>query len=388
MIVPVLSRFAEIDSMDYHSIVTHPPHQEYLQSAVDRQTIPHAMLFWGPEGTGKLVTAIAFTQYILCSDKQSDGPCGSCGSCVKTAKLIHPDVHYVFPTVGAKTRSTDLYPQWREALENNPYLGLSEWMDIISGQNQQGNINSGDCHRIIEQLMLKSFEAHHKILIMWMAELLKREGNKLLKLIEEPPDETVIILIAEDRDAILPTILSRCQQLYFPPLTATVIADRAEKTLGLDAEKAKWVAAASQGNWNQAVQLVNGTYFNPVEWVQNWIKSAWSADHSNISDWAGEMARHSREEHKQFLRYLLNIWQKLFWLKWGIDFEAEPKELQLIKFLNTKIEFNELEVLVRQAEENLRAIERNANPRMIWMQATMTLRDALRKAHAAIRAQT
>lgn len=373
--------------MNFSDIIIQGDHHDYLQQAVDRQSLPHALLFWGPEGTGKLATAVTLTQYLLCHDKSDAGACGSCRSCVKTEKLVHPDVHFVFPTVGAKMKSTDFYPQWREALADNMYLSLQDWMEIISADNKQGNINASDCQRILEQLMLKSFEADHKILIMWMAEYLRKEGNKLLKMIEEPPADTLIILIAEDRDAILPTVLSRCQQLFFAPIAANAIADRAEKTLGVDAERAQWIAAASQGNWNQALQLARGTYYNPVEWVQDWIKAAWSRDPGRMAAWVNGIAGNSREEHKQILRYILNIWQKLFWLKWGVTFEAEPKEMQLVTFLNTKIEFNELETLVQVCEENLMAIERNANPRLVWMQSTLLLRNALIKEHAPLGAE-
>lgn len=350
--------------------------------------LPHALLFWGPEGTGKLASAIALAQYLLCRDKQTGGPCGECRSCLKTAKLIHPDMHFIFPTVGAKVRSTDLYPQWREALQENMYLNVQEWLLRISGDNKQGNINAADCQHILEQLMLKSFESRYKVLIMWMAEYLQKEGNKLLKMIEEPPQDTVIVLIAEDRDAILPTVLSRCQQLFFGPLSNELVTQALSEQEVVSDERSKWVAAASQGNWNLALQLAAGNYFNPVEWVQNWIRAAWSRNPAEMQNWVGAVAANTREQHKQFLRYLLNVLQKLFWLKWGIPFETETEEMKLVKFLNTKIEFNELEALVRLCEDNITAIERNANARIVWMDTTLKLRDALHQTNAGIRAGT
>jgi DNA polymerase III subunit delta' len=363
---------------------------DFLQQAVDRQSLPHAMLFWGPEGTGKLSAAIALSQYLLCTDRQSGGSCGVCRSCIKTEKIIHPDVHFVFPIVTSKDvdRSTDYYPQWRQAVSENRHLNLNEWLQYLTSDNKQLNISTKECHRIIEQLSLKAYEASYKIVIMWRVEYLGKEGNKLLKLIEEPQDNTIIILIAEDRNAILPTILSRCQQFYFRPLPTQVVTNALETKLGLDSNRARRVAASSHGNWNLAQKIAAETNFQPVEWMQGWIRAAWSRDLANIKAWAGDMAKNTREKHKQYLRYTIDVWQKLFWIKWGIDFEVNKDEEEMLKWLNTKIEFNELEALVILSESNVRAIVRNANASILWMDATMQLRTALTTTHGQLRAQT
>jgi len=376
--------------MRFSDIIASGDHIGFLQHAVDHQTIPHAMLFWGPEGTGKLSAAIALSQYLLCTDKQSDGSCGVCRSCVKTEKIIHPDVHFVFPIVTTKAlyRSTDFYPQWRQAVSENPHLNLNEWLLNVTSDNKQLNISTKECHRIIDQLSLKAYEGSYKILIIWMAEFLGREGNKLLKLIEEPQDNTVIILIAENRNAILPTILSRCQQFYFKPLPSELITNVLESNLGLDADRARRVAVSSHGNWNMALRIAEETNFRPVEWMQEWIRAAWSRDLVKIKAWAGDMSKKSREEHKQYLRYTIDVWQKLFWIKWGIDFEADKEEEDMLKWLNKKIEFNELEALVSLSERNVKAIRRNANASILWMDATMQLRTALITSHGQLRAQT
>ena len=237
--------------MHFKSIIASGNHMRFLQHAADHQTLPHAMLFWGPEGTGKLSAAISLSQYLLCTDKQSEGNCGVCRSCVKSEKIIHPDVHFVFPIVTSKEnyRSTDFYPQWRQAVSENPHLNVSDWLQFIASDNKQLNISTKECLRIIEQLSLKAYEGSYKILIIWMVEYLGKEGNKLLKLIEEPQDNTIIILIAEDRKAILPTIISRCQQFYFRPLASDLVKNMLESKLGLNTERARQVAASAHGNW-------------------------------------------------------------------------------------------------------------------------------------------
>jgi uncharacterized phage-associated protein len=147
------------------------------------------------------------------------------------------------------------------------------------------------------------------------------------------------------------------------------------------------VAASAHGNWNLAKKVAEDKNFKPVEWMQGWIRAAWSRDLVKIKAWSGGMAKNTREENKQYLRYTIDVWQRLFWIKWGIDFEVDKDEEEMLKWLNTKIEFNELEVLVGLSEKNVRAIIRNGNPSILWMDATMQLRTALTTTHGQLRAQ-
>lgn len=377
-------------TMHFKQILAPEGRLRELKNAVDHRTLPHAMLFWGPEGTGKLPSALALTQYLLCRDRQPEGSCGQCRSCVKTEKYVHPDVHFVFPIIktAKQFRSVDFYPEWREAIEQNPYLNVQDWFLAFGEEKKQLNIPSSECHRIIEQLSLRAYEGAHKVLIIWMAEYLGREANKLLKLIEEPQDDTHIILIADNRNAILPTVLSRCQQFYFSPLATSVIAGALESRLGLAPVEARQIAASSHGNWNLAQHIARKADFKPVEWMKGWIKTAWGRKHAEMRAWSAGMAKLGREENKQYLRYTIDVWQKLFWIKWGIDFEADPDEEEMLKWLNTKIEFNELEELVSLCEKNIGLISRNASAAILWMEATIKLRTALATTHGQLKAQS
>ncbi|HHS96139.1 MAG TPA: hypothetical protein ENJ45_06070, partial [Phaeodactylibacter sp.] len=199
--------------MLFDQVIGHRTLKAQLCRMAQNAQIPHAQIFFGPEGCGKLALALAFAQYVLCKNKSEADACGQCSACIKAEKLIHPDIHFSFPTVGTKMTSNHYLPQWRDALSQNPYLHANQWLQFIGAENKQGNINVDECNNIIKKLSLKTFEADYKIMIIWLPEYLGKEGNRLLKLIEEPPEKTLFILVAENQERILPTILSRCQLL-------------------------------------------------------------------------------------------------------------------------------------------------------------------------------
>ena len=368
----------------FDEIITHQAHLKFLQSAVDHGTLPHAVLLWGPEGTGALAAAIALSQYMVCQDRTEVGPCGVCKACVKSQKFMHPDIHFAFPTIGSKVTGDQLYPQWRSALTDNPHMGRHQWMDRIDGEGKQGNINVEDCQRMIGQLMLHRIEAECKILLIWLPEYLGKEGNRLLKLIEEPPENSYIFLVAENRDEILPTILSRCQQFYFPILPQTVIRDSLITHFDIGSDQAESIAAAAQGNWNAAMRLAQGSALNPVQWAQDWIKAAWSKDPAVIGQWAESAAKYSREETKQLLSYALGLLEKVLWLKYGKDFPSPEEERKLLGFLNTKLEQSELTTFIALCEENLRAVQQNASGRILWFHVTLVLQKILYTENAKV----
>jgi DNA polymerase-3 subunit delta' len=368
----------------FHEVITHTSHLKTLQSAIDRDAMPHAMLFWGNEGTGALAAAITVAQYLVCRDRSESGACGVCKGCIKSNKHMHPDIHYAFPTIGSKVTGDQLYPEWRAALSENPYMNRNQWLERIEAESKQGNINVEDIERIIGLLMLRPVEADCKILIMWLPEYLGKEGNRLLKLIEEPPMDSYIFLVAESRDDILPTILSRCQQFFFPPLSEELIAHGLMHQFQMDEQKAGWISAAAQGDWNTAIQIAQGVAINPIQGVQDWIKAAWSKDPGMISQWSEMASKYTREECKQLLNYILGLLEKVLWLKYGKDFEVAEEEKKLLVFLNKKIEQQELEQLVALCEENLRAIQQNANSRILWFHATLKLQKLLYAENALV----
>ena len=200
-----------------------------LRSAVAEGRVPHAQLICGGEGTGKLAVAIAYARYLCCTHRNGEDACGECPSCKKFDKLVHPDLHFAFPIYKKESTkpaySDDFIDKWRQAITDNPYLNLNQWMSHIGTENQQGLIYASQSEEIIRKLTLKSSEGSYKVMIIWMAEKMNGEcSNKLLKMIEEPPAQTVFLLIAENPDLLLPTIQSRVQRLPLRPVEEEVIA--------------------------------------------------------------------------------------------------------------------------------------------------------------------
>src|SRR3954464_2966187 len=260
----------------------------HLLEMVKQNRLSHALLFLGKEGSGALSIALAFAQYMVCdkiqnrqksaeaalplfglnassqqqtaNNNQQTDSCGECPSCVKAAKLIHPDVHFSYPVIpkksGDKPISTDYITEWREFVKLYPYGNAFDWLQFIGAENKQGNITAEECNDIIHKLSLKSFESGYKILIMWMPEYLGKEGNKLLKLIEEPPANTLFILVAENDDQLLPTILSRCQLIKIPSPSSDAIKEALMQKAGAASEIATQIAGIAEGNYREALQLL------------------------------------------------------------------------------------------------------------------------------------
>lgn len=199
--------------------------------------LPHALLFLGPQGSGKLSLAMALAQYLLCENPGADDACGQCNQCNKAGKLIHPDLHFSYPTIGTKAISDHFLVNWRQAMADNPYLDVNQWLQGIGAENKQGNITKEECVNIIKKLSLKTFENNYKVLIMWLPEFLGKEGNRLLKVIEEPPESTIFILVAEDQELILNTILSRCQIVNIKALSDEEVTEGLVQQQALAARK-------------------------------------------------------------------------------------------------------------------------------------------------------
>jgi DNA polymerase-3 subunit delta' len=206
--------------MQFKQIVGQSLIKQRLINSVKENRVSHAQLFLGPAGSGSLALAVAYAQYLSCEDKQADDSCGECSSCRKYQKLMHPDLHFSYPFFAKHKDDTAItfIEQWREAFIANPYLSLDTWRGYLEAENKQANINIAECHQIIKKLSFKPFESAYKILILWLPEYLDKEGNALLKIIEEPQPNTLFLLVAQNQDQILNTILSRTQLIKIPPL--------------------------------------------------------------------------------------------------------------------------------------------------------------------------
>ncbi len=343
---------------------------------VDEQRMPHALMLVGPEGSGQLALALALARYLLCEAPASGEPCEQCVQCRHSARYAHPDLHFSFPTVGSKATSDQYYSQWREAIKENPYLNVHQWLMQLNAENRQGNITRDECVHIVKKLSLKTFEGRYKILLMWMPEYLGKEGNRLLKLIEEPPPQTLFLFVAEKAELILGTILSRCQLIRLQPLRDEDIAQALQKHLGLDGPQAHMLAQIADGNYNKALQMAQHSTDSHSATLLDWLRKCYARRGAELVNWSQQVATWGREPQKNFLLYGLHFWREL--LAWQLSkgqaaLRLLPKEQETAKKMSQVISAPQIAAIAKLFDEAIFHIERNANAKIVFMDLSIQL---------------
>lgn len=353
-----------------------------LKDLVDNNRLSHAILLIGKEGSGALPIALAFASYIIEAEEKNTGTSAatlfgepappSFEATRKADKYIHPDIHFTYPVItkksGDKPISTDYISEWRNFLQQTPYGNVYDWLQSIGAENKQGNITARECEEILRKLQLKSFESKHKILILWMPKYLGNEGNKLLKLIEEPPSGTVFILVSDGEEGLLPTIISRCQTIRIPALETEDITNALMNRCGLEEEKAIQIAGLAEGNYREALQL---TQHSDSDWqtvLREWLNTMVKADTIGQIKWADEMGQNGRENQKQFLLYFIQLTELSIRLA-ALNEEnitGSDQEKDFASRLNKLCDISQLEAIAAELEKSIYYIERNANAKMLF----------------------
>lgn len=390
--------------MQFEKIIGQQEIKKQVVEMVQHNRLSHALLFLSKEGSGALSLAMALAQYITCEKTtvnrpQSTAPsllfeessslstvdrrlltdsCGTCPSCSKANQLVHPDIHFSFPVVtkksGTPPLSADYISEWREFVNGYPYGNVYDWLQFIGAENKQGNITANECNDIIRKLSLKSFESEYKILIMWMPEYLGNEGNKLLKLIEEPPPNTLFILVAENESLLLPTIVSRCQMIKIPALETTDI----EKTLieknNTAPAPARQVASISEGNYREALQLLQHAEDDWQGLLREWLNAILKTGPIAQTRWVEETSRLGREKQKQFLRYFNHLLEQSIRSKiMGDSISLPDNEKDFAARLNKLADISQQQAIIEELDRASYYIERNANPKILFHALTIKL---------------
>lgn len=325
---------------------------------------PHAILLAGNEGTGGLPMALALAQYIFCENKKEDDSCGHCANCSKTARLEHADLHLSFPAFGPKVLSTKYIYEFREFVRQTPYASTYDWLQYIDAENKQGNITAEECRDIIEKLNLKSYEGNCKVQIIWRPEYLGKEGNILLKLIEEPPANTYLILVAEELDDILATIQSRTQEVKLAPIKEKDIAEALVHRSHTDPRKAAQVAHMANGSFNEALRLLRHTTNDLFPEVRNWFNAIFKNNGIAISKFAEEWSKSGREQQKNLLHYTIQLLEQAIRVRYLPEHPpALPEEeAQFVQKLAVMpIQLETLNGMVKELSDTIYFIERNAH---------------------------
>lgn len=407
--------------MQFTDIIGQSHVKKDLAELVQHNRLSHALLFSGKEGNGGLALALALAQYVVCekinnkSQIPNPGPslfgdepithnpqpvtlndsCGTCPACSKAHQLIHPDIHFSYPTVtkkpGEKPVATDFITEWREFIKLNPYGSLYDWIELIKEKdNSQGKITAEECNDIIRKLSLKSFESEYKILIMWMPEMLGTEGNKLLKLIEEPPPSTLFILVTENEAQVLPTIVSRCQLIKIPALETTDIVTALIERNKTEPVIARQVAGVSEGNYREALQLVQHAEEDWQALLREWLNAILKTGPVAQAKWVEEISRLGREKQKQFLRYFNHLLEQAVHLRTtGPTVSVRPgigtgqtetvgpvrpgPEQDFAERLNKIAGIEQQQAIIEELDRACYYIERNAHGKMLFHALTIKL---------------
>lgn len=365
--------------MLFSEIIGHEDIKDKLIQSVRDNRVAHAQLFLGPEGSGKLALAIAYAQYINCTSKQENDSCGQCPSCRKYNALAHPDLHFIFPTTTNKSVKKDPESEmfqlgWREYLEScKCYADLSSWYNALDVENKQGIINVRDASTIMKKLNLKAYEAEYKVVIIWMAEKLNTQAaNKLLKLLEEPPEKTLFILVSENHEELLTTVRSRTMLLKVPKLSIEEVQNALMKKYSCNHDKARNAAAMSNGNWILASRYaVEQEDDNPYfAFLQKWMRYCFKFSTSELIDFiANDIKPLGRERQKEFLMYALNFFHNV--LLWNNNLSnnvlLSDDERKFINNFAPFINSNNIELICGLFDESINQIERNGNASLIFL---------------------
>ncbi len=380
-------QFSEIIGQDYI--------KSHLTKSADLGRIPHAQLFVGPEGSGTLAMAIAYAQYILCNNKNGENT-GVNESCnLKFQKISHPDLHFVYPTVSTdevktKPKSIDFIADWRQFISQSPYGGLFDWYSVLGVQNKQGEIRVDDAQEILKSLALKSYEGGYKIMIVWMADKLNTAAsNKLLKLLEEPPEKTVFILISEHEEDIIQTIRSRCQILHFNGLSEANIAATLVSREQIDLKLATKIAHQAQGNYNKAMHLLhNDTEEHPFDqWFVTWVRAAFKAKGNaaaiqDLIQWSEQIATLGRETQKKFLQFCIEMFRQALLLNYETNdlvyLEPKVEKFKLENFAPF-VNGNNINDIFMELSDAMYHIERNGNAKIILTDLSIKLTRLIHK---------
>ncbi len=370
--------------MLFNELIGQHEAQSLLRGMVATDRMPHAILLLGPAGSGALPLALAMARYLLCEDRTPEDACGRCRACVKTAKYAHPDLHFSFPTIGSKVTADQFLPQWRTALSEAPYMEANDWLQRMGAENQQGNIPKEECLNIIRKFNLKTYEGACKVLVLWLPEYLGNEGNRLLKLIEEPPEQSIFLLVAENAELILNTILSRCQLVKLTPLSDEEVIQGLTQG-GIDAETAAAAAHLAHGNFNDALHLATQQEGDHAALFLDWMRRCYGGRPTELVEWSEGFSQLGRENQKHFLRYALHFWREFLALKVGGDsatVRLRAAELETARKMQPVIGFDQLEQLVGLFNDCIQYVERNANPKILFLETSIRIHHILKRPEA------
>lgn len=356
--------------------------KEKLRREVDEGHIPHAQLFCGPSGVGKLALALAYARYLCCTNRTDGEACGHCQSCKQWEQLMHPDVHFMFPIVSSEKKKksicADYLTEWRELLINSPYFSYSQWLEAIDAENSQALIYAKESDEITKTLSLKPIQGDFKITIIWLPEKMNEPcANKMLKLLEEPPERTIFLLCSEEPERMLPTILSRAQRINLPRLTEIEIAEALQNKYGIEPRDSETLAHLANGSFVKALDQIHLNEDNDkyLELFISLMRLAYARRIREMKAWSEEVASLGREKQKELLTYCQRMIRESFMANFHqkqmsyMNLEEQNFTSRFAPFVN---EGNAMGIMHELSEAQIH-IEQNVNPRMVFFDLSLKM---------------
>ena len=356
-----------------------------LIRSVKENRVSHAQLFLGPEGSGKLALAIAYAQYVSCENKLADDSCGVCRSCIKFEKIAHPDLHFLYPISATKDKplSANYLSEWRSLLiENKGYISLTDWYEAIGMDQKQGIINANDCNEVIKTLSLKAYESEYKIMIIWMIEkLFHAAAPKLLKILEEPPDKTLFVLISENHEQVISTILSRTQIIKIPRIQNKDLMHALVHEYEISPKKANEIVRVVEGNFIEASLLAGNPaddfHFNQL---RDWMRLCYRDSITELVEWVDKFSKSGREKQKSFLFNAIRVFRESMLINAGqrVLIRAEGEELKFATDFSPFINSKNIIQIIQEFNDAIFHIERNAHPKILFLDLSLKMTELIK----------
>ena len=361
--------------------------KEKLYRTIESGKIAHAQLFAGPQGSANLSLALAYAALLNCTNRLDGDSCGECPSCQKIKKAIHPDLHFVFPVSSAKNKtgkeviSDSFIAEWRRFISQNPYGGTYEWSMEFGGENKQLNISKEESRNILKKLSLKAFEGEYKIMIIWLAEYLHpAAANALLKLLEEPPEKTVFLLVTYDHEQLISTILSRVQMLRIRSFNKEEVSNYLIEKHEIKSDRAIQIANIASGNLNEAIKLIDEVEDDTHQQFQEWMRICFSNNHPKMVEWAENFNKSNKINQKGLFQYGLTILRESLLIQNGASesIHLTDAENKFVTSFSKTLNLTKLEKLYIHFNTAYYHLERNGNPKIIFLDTSLQITSTFR----------
>lgn len=377
--------------MKFSEVIGQEDAKGRLLQMVREDRVPHAMLLCGPQGSGKMALALAFASYLLCAEHNGDDSCGSCRQCAMLGQWAHPDLHFSFPVIRPtgtgsehKMSSDDFITEWRHMMEQGPYFTMNQWLNEMGAANQQAQIGVGESDALLHKLSLKSSQGGYKISIVWLPERMNAEcANKMLKMIEEPPSDTLFIMVCEEPEKLIDTIRSRTQRIDIKRISTEAIEQALITRRGIDDEAARRISRTANGSWLGALEELDTGNEKRLflEMFIMLMRLAYSRNIKELKKWSENVATYGREKQKRMLVYFIHLVRENFVYNFRnpqLNYMTADEEAFARNFARFINEANVIEIS-GLFERSIRDIGQNANAKIVFFDLATHVIVALRR---------